>query len=111
MVKLFRWIWSQLYALWRLIFAGAGTMPSGPDELLDTRRIIFSMQPVITLGLIAVIVTCGAHWAQGLLWALACVALGFFGGFLFGIPKVLQHKCHPMPFPNWKRFRFNLLLY
>jgi hypothetical protein len=46
----------------------------------------------MALGLFALIITCGWHFAQGVVWAVACIAVGFFLGFLFGIPKVLQRE-------------------
>ena len=90
-----RWIWSQLIGIWHLL-SGVGRVPLSQseleDELLDTRRIVFAIQPVVTFVLIALTIVCWPQFAKGLLWAFACLAVGFVLGFLFGIPKVVQRE-------------------
>jgi hypothetical protein len=92
---LLKWTMAQLLGLWKLI-AGTTKMPLRQseleDELLDTRRIVFAIQPVVTFGLLALIVVCGREFAKGLLWAFACLAVGFLLGFLFGIPKTQRER-------------------
>jgi hypothetical protein len=88
------WLRSQLGSLGQFILGTCKT-PSNAnklvDELEDARRIISSIRPFIVLGLVALIWTCGSKFASaGVVWAFACIAVGFFFGFLFGIPKVLQ---------------------
>jgi len=48
------------------------------------------MQPIIVIGLVAMLFECGKYAASGIILALACLSAGFLAGFLFGIPKVLQ---------------------
>jgi hypothetical protein len=84
------WIVGFFRSLWQIIVPGAGGSSDAPDHLLDTRRIIFVMQPMILLGLVAVVVDCGRLAARGFILAVACLAAGFLAGFLFGIPKVVQ---------------------
>jgi hypothetical protein len=93
-----KWFTSSIKGGWYLVFPGATAIAAGDDHLLDTRRIILVMQPIILLGVIALICDCPAHWARAFLWAAACLSVGFFAGFLFGIPKVLQgERTNPTP--------------
>lgn len=64
------------------------------DGLLDARRIAWVTCLVIIIGLLALAVVCRWRFPQGIVWALACLATGFFAGFLFGIPRVLQREHH-----------------
>src|SRR5262249_17310050 len=41
----------------------------------------------------------GPYAGSALLWASACLACGSFIGFLFGIPRVLQHDSPAAPAP------------
>jgi hypothetical protein len=85
-----RWFFGLFQSLWRIVIPGAAVTPDGPDHLLDTRRIIVVMQPIIIVGLLAVVYDCGTDFAQGLIFVGACLVCGFLTGFLFGIPKILQ---------------------
>ncbi|MFL5330330.1 MAG: hypothetical protein ACJ8C4_15625 [Gemmataceae bacterium] len=78
-----------LHRIWDFLFS-TGVESDGPEHLLDTQRIISVMKPIIVLGLFVLAIDCGAYFARGLLLAAACVAAGFFAGFVFGIPRVLQ---------------------
>jgi hypothetical protein len=84
------WIGGLFRSLWHLLVPGAQGSSDVSDHLLDARRIIFVMQPIIVLGLIAVGIDCGKLAARGFILAVACLAAGFLAGFLFGIPRVLQ---------------------
>jgi hypothetical protein len=106
------WVAGFVRGLLLVFMPGMGSASDAPDHLLDARRIISVMQPIIALGLVAVGIECGKQLApRGLILAAACLAAGFLAGFLFGIPKVLQgdrtQPPNPVPSPAAYRQRVN----
>ncbi len=65
LLNLLRWFFGVFQSLWRVVVPGAAVSSEGPDHLLDTRRIIVVMQPIIIVGLFAVLYDCGVDFAQG----------------------------------------------
>ncbi|MGC4004674.1 MAG: hypothetical protein QM811_16770 [Pirellulales bacterium] len=68
-----------------------------PDEesadLRDTWQILKVFRVFLFYGWLCICFL-GFEWdfLIGLLWSLSGLAFGFLGGFLFGIPKVIQHQ-------------------
>lgn len=90
MLALLQWLWRWLVSLWRGLAAALRGLPVEADELLDMRRIIAGMWPILLSGFIFALFVCEKHWARGAMWCFSCLAVGAGIGFLFGIPKVLQ---------------------
>lgn len=88
--RLIGWLKGLFCGLWHLLVPGAGSLADAPEHLQDAQRIVFVIQPVIVLGLIAIVIDCKWFFARGIILAAACLASGFLVGFLFGIPKVFQ---------------------
>jgi hypothetical protein len=104
------WAWFKdiIVSLWHLVFPRRHTGSlSTTDELLDTRRVIFVMQPIMLVAFLLTLWICQRQWAFGGVWSLACIAVGFVVGFLFGIPKVLQRDAGNMPPSSNYRQRIN----
>jgi hypothetical protein len=59
----------------------------------DLRHITFFFLIVLTLGLIALVLHYAGvhHLGICIMWTLACLIAGAAGGFLFGIPKIVQN--------------------
>ena len=91
------WLRNWIVSLWRLFIAALKGVPAEVDELLDMRRIIAGMWPIVLTAFFINLFVCGRHWPRGAMWSFACIAVGAATGFLFGIPKVLQHEGKPLP--------------
>jgi len=85
---------AHLRKLWQWITGlfVRGPQPNVAEELLDAQRIIQIIWPLVMIGFFLTCIICGInHLGHAGIWSLACLATGAATGFLFGIPKVLQH--------------------
>ncbi|MBV9302153.1 MAG: putative Ig domain-containing protein [Acidobacteriaceae bacterium] len=63
----------------------------------DARIVASAMAVALVLGCIVAAIGAWYYWLEALMWAGACSAVGWIGGFLFGIPRSLASDDQPVP--------------